>query len=65
MTTYYKVTVDGVPGYEAGEVLARCEATSRRQALQKLRIDESNLHLVDAVPASKMYSNVYDPRLLT
>lgn len=49
MPTYYKITVAGVPGYDAGEVLAKCEAKNRRQAERILGIDGGNAHLVEAV----------------
>jgi hypothetical protein len=64
MRIYYKITVDGVPGYEGGRILAKCEARSRREALRRFRITEEQAALVDAIPASRVPDNVEDTKHL-
>jgi hypothetical protein len=44
---YLKVSAD------TNEILAETVATSRQQAMRKLKVDESNLRLYDVIPASK------------
>ena len=46
---YLKVSAD------TNEILAETVATSRQQAMRKLKVDESNLRLYDVIPASKRH----------
>lgn len=54
---YYLVTVE-----PRVEVLRRCEATSRKQAMRRLGVDGGNLHLYDVVTRSGIDAETRDPR---
>lgn len=64
MTTYYKIIECTDPCYEAGEIVARCEASSRRQALRAFGIHDGNSHLYWCVAESRLPANLHDPLLL-
>ncbi len=64
MTRIYYALIEKESGnsdlYGGGEVIARCEASSRERAARKMKCygDES------IVPESRLPTNVYDPRRL-
>jgi hypothetical protein len=62
MTTYYKIIECTDPCYESGEIIARCEARDRRQAMRKFHMDENST--CECIPESRLPTNLYDPRLL-
>ena len=64
MTTYYQITECTDPAYEAGEIVARGEAASAKQARRKFGIDERNEHLYMVQPESRLADNLYDPNIL-
>lgn len=64
MTTYYKIMDCTDPNYEAGEIIARCDANNAKQARKRLGVHESNMHLYECVAESRLRNNLYDPRNL-
>jgi hypothetical protein len=64
MTTYYQIAECTDPAYEAGEIVARCEATSAKQARRIFGINERNEHLYMVLPWSRLAANLYDPKIL-